>query len=243
MIISRCIPNWELIKAALEIYSQWVEEEVHLLDCLVLGKGEMAHEFASIRLLDQKGRLNHRPFEAELEFERQRLKHCLCGKGNVYDGISYSLLCRQLISGHLHEELIIIIPDYIATRGDDGLWHLRYAVFGDVVLISLSGIKEAPARERDYYVAQALRLRVTEPPSLAPSMARILAGILLQARFFFWTGYPFCKDPYCSLYNAHWQRELFQSQRDEPYVLCHDHSVYLKDMKDSYCGRPRNGKR
>jgi len=51
-------------------------------------------------------------------------------------------------------------------------------------------------------------------------LPRVLAGILLQTWFFYETGYPFCSDPHCSLFNAHWQDDLLTAQKDTPYILC-----------------------
>jgi hypothetical protein len=45
-----------------------------------------------------------------------------------------------------------------------------------------------------------------------PRTATVLEGYAIQAIFYALTGDPFCDDPDCRLYNAHWQRDMLRAQ-------------------------------
>lgn len=229
MRIYRCLREKESIEKALRIFGRWAGE-VEVRGCPLKGREDLAPSLASLRVLSPEGKLNDSPFALEVDFERRRLRECLCGRGAVYEGKGYSLLCRPLVGGDFAEGAVFITPDYIATReGKDPKYHLRYAVFGFPVVISIPGILEAPAKDRSYYVFKALgRNSLSNGLTFQdPRFPRVLAGILLQALAFFKRGHPFCEDPYCSLFNAHRERELLLSQDDSPYVLCPRHASLI----------------
>lgn len=45
-----------------------------------------------------------------------------------------------------------------------------------------------------------------------PRITEMAKGYAMQAAFYSLTGEPFCDDPRCRLFNAHWQREMFNAQ-------------------------------
>ena len=234
-----CEREGGLTKGALEYLRGWLKEELVLQPCPLKGRGERARPFAEIRVIRPESTdLNPHPLPQEVDFEEERLRRCLCGRGTVYEGLRYARLVRDLIEGGWEEKAVFCTSDYIATRerGEDR-FHLRYAVFGFPVVISLPGIVEAPAKDRVHYLTKGLGMEgFCTGDALQglddPRMPRILAGLLLQAWFYYQRGYPFCPDPHCSLYNAHWQRELLTSQRDEPYLLCPQHLQILKEAQN-----------
>lgn len=133
---------------------------------------------------------------------------------------------------------------------DDRRFHLRAAIFGFPSLISTSGIVEAPAKPRGYYYLRD-RLAVVSQPDLAvaeaekefagcflvhgdPRLTEVAKGYVIQAIFFHATGDPFCGDPHCRLFNAHWQEELLRSQLGKP-EFCERHERLLRSL------RPRRG--
>lgn len=220
-----------LIEEGVRILKTWFRGEIEVKDCPLKGREDLGSAFASLRVLSPDGPLNSNPHVLERRFEERRLRECLCGRGVVYEGKGYSFLCRCLLDVPFEEGTVFITLDYIATREkEDPRFHLRYAVFGYPVILSLPGILEAPAKAKSFYIAKALGLKSLEKTltSLDPRFPRVLAGILLQSIFFFMTGNPFCDDPYCSLYNAHTEAELLVAQKDYPYVLCPSHEKVLK---------------
>jgi len=223
MKIYGCHLHQKLIKEALFIFSGWMGESMQLLPCPLKEAYSLAEAFARIRVISPEGVLNWDPFSLEVDFETRRLKECRCGKGTVYDGHLYSFLLRHRVEGSWDEGVVVITPDYLCSRqkGEDR-YHLRYIIFDFPTLISLPGIIEAPARRSEEgYLWDLGDFRIP----------RILAALLIQTRFFFWNEEPFCDDPLCSLYNAHWQEELLVAKGNQR--LCERHSEFLIKRKRS----------
>lgn len=124
----------------------------------------------------------------------------------------------------------IIVTKRLFSTGD-GIgtqMHLRSAVFSYPSVISLSGIVEAPAKPREYYLAkqslsgsgiweleearlkQKLKGRFIDHND--KRLLEVVKGLTAQAMFFYLSGEPFCKSKSCRLYNAHWQEDLIYSQ-------------------------------
>ncbi len=242
MILYPCPTSHQVIREALRIFSSWTREEVREGTCLYQVINPSPAGLARLRVVSfDRPTLNEDPSSIEINFEREKIADCKCGRGVVYAGVQLaSLLRKGLLARGVPwgEGPVFITSDYIATFDRDDLrWHLRYGVFSFPAIISLPGIIEAPARPREYYLLRSQGVPEEMMPDslkeryLATSdsrLSRVLAGVLLQAFFWYKTGDPFCQDPFCSLYNAHWQEELLRSQRDEPYILCHLHQHILE---------------
>lgn len=242
MILYPCSPSFEVIKEAVRVFSSWTGEEVREQDCLYRVIHLPEEELARLRVTNfDRPALNEEASAIEIDFERRKIEDCKCGKGVVYAGVELTFLLGKGLLGRgvLWRQMpIFVTRDYIATFDKNDLrWHLRYAVFSLPVIISLPGVIEAPARPRQYYLLRAQGVPdEMMPDSLRerylitsdPRVSRVLAGIFLQGFFYYQIGDPFCQDPSCALYNAHWQEELLRSQRDEPYILCPEHQHLLE---------------
>jgi hypothetical protein len=139
----------------------------------------------------------------------------------LYDGYELQRIFVEMIpakeAGHVH---VIFIDLLTCTFSEeDWRYHGRAVVCGSPSIISTSGIVEAPAKPREFYLAQLAGIAdaVSLKKKLADRfidygddrIARAAAAYALQALFFFVTdGEPFCDDKDCLLYNAHWQEEL-----------------------------------
>ena len=167
-------------------------------------------------------------------------------RGVPYDGTGLMRFYQRNVKSadSLAEEMHIIITDRLTmTWSEDDLrYHARVAVFGAPCVISMSGLIEAPARPRDYYVSrQALEAigagsssdkilaekfsgRYLEPDD--PRTGRVLHGYLFQSLFFSAFGNPFCEDKDCLLFNAHWQEEMIHAQLKSSR-LCDKHKKML----------------
>jgi len=189
-----------------------------------LGEPELrtlAKEFAYARI---NGAVSPATMEFEMRFLLSPEKK---PPGVVYDALSLSLLFLP----HTGGDSVVVSRDLIASRDGGGDYHLRTAFFTPVVLISLPGLVEAPARKREFYLARRLGLFVENKDALKHNDVRIpkvLSGYLLQALFYLRTGEPFCEKKKCRLYNAHWQSELIEAQIDGS--LCQKHHTILKEL-------------
>src|SRR4051794_999517 len=168
----------------------------------------------------------------------------------LYDGFMMQRLLETMINesqsnvDHIH---IVFEDRLICTFSEeDWRYHARTFVAGNPSIISTTGIVEAPAKPKEWYIKQ-MQLAIynidhngedQNDAQLSSKFKKYLnygdyrinfaaVGYALQVLFFFITeGDPFCNDINCILYNAHWQEELLQSQIQNDR-LCNEHSDLL----------------
>ena len=135
---------------------------------------------------------------------------------------------------------------------EDWRYHARTILGGSPSIISTTGIVEAPAKSKEYYINQMLSAAYDiatngddKNDGISSSGKKYLdygdyrinftaVGYVLQTLFFFITeGNPFCNDIICRLYNAHWQEELIHSQIQSER-LCNEHAALLHQF-DTVC--------
>lgn len=194
-----------------------------------------------IRAFDPRrpvGQAVRKPLKPELEYERRLLEGTLAATpGVVYDGNDLQrLACRFLARDERSEDAVHIwfTRRLFATWDEtDGRYHARAALYGLPSLVSVAGMVEAPARERAWYLARRLGAQPNEDPRRHlvhqdPRTTEVAKGYALQAILYVATGEPFCDDPACRLYNAHWQEELLRSQLGGK--LCPRHQGILAEL-------------
>lgn len=184
------------------------------------------------------------------EFERRALKGEANTRGIPYEGQGLMSFYRKWIgrSRDFPKELSIVVTDRLPLTWseEDLTYHARVAVFGSPCVVSLSGMIEAPARPREYYLARQTLTSVLPIAEIEtrldeqfagrylkrndPRIHIVLRAYLLQCLFYAQTGNPFCDDPDCVLFNAHWQEELIHSQV-ESGGLCDRHLALLADLR------------
>jgi hypothetical protein len=211
---------------------------------------KLSTEFAGLRVRDAN-RLNSfsPPLPLEIDFERRRLLNDNQGTpGIIYDGFLLQTKLRDLLpreEANLQNLHIIFTNRLLATwEEDDRRYHLRTIILGQPAIISTSGLVEAPAKPREYYLARQrlpedelsraalrreLRGRFLEYDD--PRLAEVVKGYLLQAAFYLFAGEAFCPDPDCRLFNAHWQEEMLQAQTRSEADLCAGHKELLAYLK------------
>ncbi len=210
----------------------------------------VSEAFVKLRITDP-GNRDARAIDsfALRDFEKRVLNGISRARGVPYEGVGLMKLYQRLIpaTSAVPEEVPIVLTDrLIMTWSDDDLrFHARVAVFGFPSIISTSGIVEAPARPREYYLAkQALSIQGVggiesilakqfEGKYLEPDDDRtkeILRGYLLQCLFYAHDVEPFCKDKDCALFNAHRQGEMIHAQV-ESGKLCSKHETLLDKIR------------
>src|SRR5690348_2255192 len=110
-------------------------------------------------------------------------------------------------------------------------------------IISTTGIIEAPAKPRAYYlimqhsISQGLNLDTLKDKFRGKfleyhdkNLAQVVRGYAFQAIFYHITSEPFCDSKECILYNAHWQEDLIHAQI-ELGKLCENHQRILERYK------------
>ncbi len=185
------------------------------------------------------------PIPGEVAYEEGRILDRNISSGILYDGFRLSEIFGTIpdIGGSSLETLHIILTDRLFGTFDrsDRRYHARVVIFGYPHVLSTTGVIEAPARPREFYLLRR-QYRDTGmiPPAVLeslremyidrgdPRMGEILGGYALQCLFYQATGEPFCEDRDCCLYNAHWQAEMIRAQTESAEKLCSRHQDMLQ---------------
>ncbi len=151
----------------------------------------------------------------------------------LYDGFE---LQRLLASAFPETSFIpIILTDLLTCTFSEEDWryHARALICGTPSVISTTGIVEAPAKPREFYLSILTQNVDSVKKKLSGKfidygderMTKVAAGYVLQILFFFITnGDPFCEDISCRLHNAHWQEDLIRIQVENPSI-CTKHRL------------------
>ena len=195
-----------------------------------------------------------RPMEGELAYESRRIeREDFKSFGILYDGFGLQGICSSLIQrderglNHCH---IIFTNQLLGTWDDDDhRYHARVSVYGFPSLISTTGVVEAPAKPREFYLKRRLGMSLEVLKSEFrgrfidhgdPWLTEVIKGYTMQALFFHMTGDPFCDDPDCRLYNAHWQEELIRAQLTGNSEFCREHWRFLNGLACLHHARRRS---
>jgi hypothetical protein len=194
------------------------------------------------------------PAYAESEFERRRLANEDRGPfGVLYDAFQFQRLLRQSMpAGEVRLDLVHVAFTN-RTLGtweeDDRRYHLRTIVLGIPAIISTTGLVEAPAKPREFYLAQQqLGVAARSEHALAllkerfhgqfldhddPRLTEVAKGYVMQAIAYQLTGEAFCPDPDCRLFNAHWQEEMMRAQlaAERKSEYCRQHERILAALR------------
>jgi hypothetical protein len=194
------------------------------------------------------------PLAGEVDYERRRLEALgIKTFGLLYDGIEVMHVLGALIPPQergLDSVHIILTNQLLGTwEAADCRYHARVVVFGYPSIISTSGVVEAPARPREYYVLkqryQALGMQDAAVLRLGDDfrgrfldygdsrLAEVMKGYVAQSLFYHLSGDPFCENEDCRLYNAHWQEEVIRSQIKAGSPFCSFHEKELQNLGGS----------
>jgi hypothetical protein len=222
---------------------------VHHLSSLPSSQKEERVDFLAKKLAGLKIRkVNEReflkPLPGEVEYEKRKLHRPeLKSFGILYEGFKLAALFSGLIpEGELSSECchIAFTNQFFGTWDHyNHRYHARVSIYSFPSLISTTGLVEAPAKPKEFYLRRQLgadeailkeefkdRFIDYEDPRLT----EVMKGYVLQALFFHMTGHPFCKNKNCRLYNAHWQEEMIHAQLETPHELCKKHQTILHSL-------------
>jgi hypothetical protein len=149
----------------------------------------------------------------------------------LFDGFVLQRIFAEMIPAEEADHVHIIFTSLLTCTfsKDDWRYHGRAVVCGTPSIISTTGIVEAPAKPREFYLAQLGGIGNLKGKFAGrfidygdEKMTAAAAVYALQAVFFFVTnGEPFCDNKGCTLYNPHWQEELMYLA--EKGALCSRH--------------------
>ena len=210
---------------------------------------QMAHQIAGIRIrnLNQANSFS-KPLPGEIDFEKKGIKKPQTRPfGILYDGFELSLLLQKPISPvefsakHLH---IVFTNRLFGTfNPDDHRYHARVSINSYPCIISTTGIIEAPAKPKEFYILKQ-RLSYLGPSDAVmielkerfrgrfidhedERLTEVMKGYIMQSWFYQVTGEAFCPNKNCRLFNAHWQEELIHAQLKAGPEFCPHHEAEL----------------
>lgn len=228
-----------------EFFGYWLgrlscQDEDKMIDFL-------ARKLARIRIKDPLKPVDTspEPFGMEINYERKNLTSSSGKKmGILYEGERFISILRKLIHpAELNfEYLHIALTNQLLATWGGGRYHVRAIVCAIPTAVSTSGLVEGPAKPREFYLLKNQYLHLGREDMMVrlkekfkgefldwqdERITEVVKGYLMQAVFYHLTGEPFCTDPDCRAYNAHWQKELLQAQLYSSYEFCPYHEKIL----------------
>ena len=212
---------------------------------MTLCKSETPRHIASSRIFKLSVPYEkHMPTSEEVEFEKRNIVDTSANQNiTYYDGFELQNVFGGIIpKEELQDDTFhVIFTNKLTCTYDynDYRYHGRALIGTNPSIISTTGMIEAPAKPREYYVelitksrqgvnvnALKKKYKGTFLEYHDPRLPKIVEGYFLQALFYYETLEPFCGDKDCRLYNAHWQKDLLHSQL-EVGKLCVRHQKVL----------------
>jgi len=210
--------------------------------------GKIYEKFASIEIFDMKKPFQkHNSSVKEIQNERDSVDLSQ-EKMPLYDGIEFQRIVSELIP---HNEnridiLNVVFTDKLTCTFDesDFRYHGRSMIASNPTIISTTGMIEAPAKPKQYYLELMTgfsKERIDEIKKKYEGqfleyhdsrLSDIAEGYLLQTIMYYETGEAFCENMDCRCFNAHWQKDLFRSQVDNK-KFCKKHEEILNQFKQN----------
>lgn len=210
---------------------------------------DYARKLASIKIQDvsRKIVLEPEPLYGEVSYEERRILGKTKSFGVLYDGFQLQRVFSELIAREERslEVVHIFVTNRLFATWDESnkRYHARTSVYGVPSIISTTGLVEAPAKPREYYLLKQQyemlgkdllelkeRLKASFIDYEDERLTEVMKGYAMQAVFYHLVGDPFCEDKGCRLYNAHWQEELIFAQLESEYEFCGQHARILNGL-------------
>ena len=204
-------------------------------------------KIATIRVFDLKKQFKkHNPTQEECQIEKGNEDMSEKDIMVLYDGFEL----QNIVSENISEEedtLHIVFTNKLTVTfdKDDSRYHARAIINSNPTIISTTGIIEAPAKPKQYYLDLLTNFSEDKINEIKEKykgefleyhdsrLNEIVEGYILQAIIYYKTGEAFCEDKECRLFNAHWQKDLFYSQI-ESKKICDRHSETIAKFKNEF---------
>ncbi|MBM3896532.1 MAG: hypothetical protein FJ360_02150 [Thaumarchaeota archaeon] len=239
----------ELCKFVQDTFSVPVEKRKNIFS---LANEKTASKLASCRIFNtRKPFETHSPTKEEIEFELATFYDSKKTENIVmYDGFEFQRIVSELISDYetTLDKLHIVFTNKLTCTYDDSdyRYHGRAVICSNPAIISTTGIVEAPAKPRGYYlelisnVVQGVNVETMKKKYQGTYLeyndkrfSAVSEGYVLQVIFYYLTGEAFCESRECRLNNAHWQSDLLYSQLEKG-KLCGKHQKVLEQLSTLY---------
>jgi hypothetical protein len=212
-------------------------------------KEKVFEKIANTRIFDLKKPFQkHNPSQIEIDFEKENTDVTQQEEMFLYDGFKIQEIISKEISNKENnlDTLHIVFTNKLTCTFDENDWryHARAIINSNPTIISTSGMVEAPAKPKEYYMELMTDFSKERTNEIKEKykgkflehhdsrMSQIIEGYLLQSIMYQETGDEFCEDKNCRLYNAHWQKDLLYTQLENK-KFCQKHLEIIKELSDS----------
>lgn len=208
----------------------------------------VSEKIAGCRIFDLKKPFEkHDPSDEDIQIEKENKDMSEGEEMALYDGFEFHNVITELIplNENNQDTLHIIFTNKLTCTFDDNdfRYHARALIGSNPAIISTTGIIEAPAKPKQYYLDLMTNFSENKIEEIKKKyqgkfleyhdsrMSEITEGYLLQAIIYYETGEAFCEHKNCRLFNAHWQKDLFFSQLENK-SFCKKHQEILDELKN-----------
>jgi len=209
----------------------------------------ISKKIAGCRIFDLKKPFEkHVPLAEDIQLEMENKDMSEKEEMTLYDGFEFHSVITELIpiNENKMNTLHIIFTNKLTCTFDenDFRYHARAIIGSNPAIISTTGIIEAPAKPRQYYLDLMTNFSENKVEEIKKKykgefleyhdsrISEIAEGYLLQAIIYYETGEAFCIHKDCRLFNAHWQKDLFFSQLENKR-FCKKHQIILDKLKNT----------
>ena len=208
----------------------------------------ISEKIAGCRIFDLKKPFEkHKPSSEDIQIEKENKDTSQEEEMKLYDGFEFHKEITELIPTNENDRdtLNIIFTNKLICTFDekDSRYHARAIIGSNPAIISTTGMIEAPAKPKQYYLDLMTNFSQEKIENIKKKyrgefleyhdsrISEITEGYLLQAIIYYETGEVFCERKDCRLFNAHWQKDLFFSQLENK-KFCEKHQKILNELKN-----------
>jgi len=180
----------------------------------------ISKKIAGCRIFDLKKPFEkHVPLAEDIQLEMENKDMSEKEEMTLYDGFEFHSVITELIpiNENKMNTLHIIFTNKLTCTFDenDFRYHARAIIGSNPAIISTTGIIEAPAKPRQYYLDLMTNFSENKVEEIKKKykgefleyhdsrISEIAEGCLLQAIIYYETGEAFCIHKDCRLFNAH----------------------------------------
>lgn len=238
------------IKKTKKFLAETFEIEIQIRENIFQNLNEKTYEeIASTRIFNLKKPFEkHVPSIKEISIELENKDMSGRQEMILYDGIELNKIVKDTIpiAENTLSILHIIFTNKLTCTFDenDFKYHARAWIGSNPIIISTTGVIEAPAKPKQFYMDLMTNFSEEAVEKIKEKykgkfleykdsrLPEVIEGYALQAIFYYETGEAFCDNKQCRLFNAHWQKDLFISQIENK-KMCEKHEKILDKMKNN----------
>jgi hypothetical protein len=205
-------------------------------------------KIATTRIFNLKKQFKkHVPTIDDIQIEKENKDRSEKESTILYDGFELQNTVTEFIPINENTEdiLHVVFTNKLTCTFDEGdfRYHARALIGSNPAIISITGIIEAPAKPKQYYLDLMTSFSKESIEEVKKKfkgefleyhdsrLHEIVEGYLLQSIIYYETGESFCDNKECRLFNAHWQKDLFYTQLENK-KFCKKHLEIINRFRN-----------